>query len=95
MANPRGQQRDKPFRDALRMEIAAAGDDHKKLREIAKNLIDIAATKEGLGAIKEIADRLDGKVPQGIENGEDGAFQVIQRIERIIADPANPDGKSV
>lgn len=96
MANPtsRGQQRDKPFRDALRMELAAAGDDHKLLRAVAVALIG-KATDGDVPAIKEIADRLDGKVPQGIENGEDGAFQVIQRIERIIADPANPDSKSV
>ena len=33
---PRGQQRDKPYREALRMELAAAGDNMKKLREIAK-----------------------------------------------------------
>lgn len=94
MANPRGQQRDKPFRDALRMEIAAAGEDRKLLRTVAQALIAKAAEGD-VPAIKEIADRLDGKVPQGIENGEDGAFEVIQRIERIIADPANPDSKSV
>jgi hypothetical protein len=33
---PRGQQRDKPYREALRMELAAAGEDMKKLREIAR-----------------------------------------------------------
>jgi hypothetical protein len=33
---PRGQQRDKPYREALRMELAAAGDNMKKLREIAR-----------------------------------------------------------
>src|SRR6266446_9476538 len=32
----RGQQRDKPYREALRMELAAAGEDMKALREIAK-----------------------------------------------------------
>jgi hypothetical protein len=75
MANPRGQQRDKPFRDALRMEIAAAGDDHKALRLVAKALIDKA--QEGdIPAIKEIGDRLDGKVPQAIENGEDGPLEM-------------------
>ena len=69
MANPRGQQRDKPFRDALRMEIAAAGEDHKALRLVASALI--AKASEGdVPAIKEIADRLDGKVAQSIV-GED------------------------
>jgi hypothetical protein len=35
----RGQQRDKPFQDALRMEIAAAGEDLKALRKVAKALL--------------------------------------------------------
>lgn len=95
MANPnsRGQQRDKPFRDALRMELAALGEDSKALRAIARNLIaDAQKPENALPAIKEIADRLDGRPAQAIENGEDGAFEVIQRIERVIARPADPNG---
>jgi hypothetical protein len=41
----RGQQRDKPYREALRMEHAAAGEDMMALREIAK--VHIAKCKEG------------------------------------------------
>lgn len=63
MANPRGQQRDKPYRDALRMELAAAGDNMKELREIARAHID-AAKSGDMGAIKELADRMDGKPAQ-------------------------------
>ena len=70
MANPRGQQRDKPFRDALRMEIAEAGDDRKKLREVAKVLIARAMAGD-VKAITEIADRMDGKVPQAVIGDED------------------------
>ena len=71
MANPRGQQRDKPYRDALRMEIAAAGDNFKLLREVAE--AHIAKAKAGdVNAIKELADRLDGKVPQAIVGDDDG-----------------------
>jgi Family of unknown function (DUF5681) len=33
--NPGGRPKGKPFRDALMMEIKAAGDDHKALRKIA------------------------------------------------------------
>ena len=72
MANPRGQQRDKPFRDALRMEIADAGDDFKALRPIAAALIS-KASEGDIPAIKELADRLDGKVPQGIEVPENSS----------------------
>lgn len=58
--------KDKPFAEALRMEIAAAGEDHKVLREIARNLIDIARHPDitALPAINAIADRLDGKPAQ-------------------------------
>jgi phage I-like protein len=67
--HPRGQQRDKPYREALRMELAAAGDDMKELREIAK--AHIAKCKEGdLQAIKELADRLDGKPTQILEHSD-------------------------
>jgi hypothetical protein len=41
----RGQQRDKPYREVLRMEHAAAGEDMMALREIAK--VHIAKCKEG------------------------------------------------
>jgi hypothetical protein len=56
----------KPFAEALRMEIAAAGPDHKALRLIAKNLIALAQKpgSESLPAIAQIADRLDGKPSQ-------------------------------
>ena len=65
MANPRGQQRDKPFRDALRMEIADAGENFRALRPIAAALLS-KASEGDVQAIKELADRLDGKVPQAI-----------------------------
>lgn len=66
-----GRKQEKPFKDALRMELAAAGDDQKALRKIARALISKAEDGD-MQAIKEFADRIDGKVPQGI-TGEDGA----------------------
>lgn len=82
MANPtsRGQQRDKPFRDALRMEIAAAGEDRKALRDVAKALIDKAISGD-VTAIKELGDRLDGKVPQAI--GGDDELGPIKNILEV------------
>lgn len=60
----------KPFRDALRMELAAVGEDSKALRLIARQLI--ATASEGkMDAIKELADRIDGKVPQGVIGGDE------------------------
>ena len=64
-----GRRQEKPFREALLMEIKEAGEDHKQLRRIARALLSKAEDAD-IQAIKEIADRLDGKVPQGIENGD-------------------------
>jgi len=61
--NPGGRPKDKPFADALRMELAAAGEDGKKLRAIARALIANAESGD-MQAINAIADRLDGKPAQ-------------------------------
>lgn len=65
--NPGGRTKDKPFTDALRLAVnsAAKRGDKKKLRLLAEKLV--ARALEGdVTALKEVADRLDGKVPQGI-----------------------------
>lgn len=76
MARPLGSpNKDKPFRDALRMELAAlADDDPKALRGLARRLLATAAADDGLAAIKEIADRLDGKPAQSVEMS--GALEI-------------------
>lgn len=95
MANPRGQQRDKPFRDALRKKIAEAADDPKRLDRIAEKLLALAEVGD-MQAIKEVGDRLDGKVAQAIV-GDDEAdpIKVIQEIRRSIVDPRHTDSKSI
>lgn len=99
--NPGGRPKERPFREALKMEIAALGeDDPKALRGLARNLLKIAAGDDGLQAIKEVADRLDGKPAQAIIGGDDDdpSVSFIHRIERLIVDPklsANPDGESI
>ena len=62
---PENQRRAKLFAEALRMEIAAAGDDHKALRRVARALLN-QAYNGNVAAIAMIADRLDGKVPQPV-----------------------------
>jgi hypothetical protein len=64
-----GGRKDKAFGDALRIEIAAAGADQRILRAIARNLLFLASQPEmtALPAIREIADRLDGKARQETE----------------------------
>jgi hypothetical protein len=67
-----GGRKEKPFRDALMLaikEAEAKENQHRALRKIAERLLDEAAAGN-VQALKEVADRLDGKVPQGIENGD-------------------------
>ncbi len=41
--------------------------------------------KGDVQAIKEVADRLDGKVPQGLIGGDEGdnAIQIVNKIELV------------
>ena len=69
MGRPIGSvNRAKPFADALRMEICA-GNDPRHLRALARKLFEKALDGD-LSAIREIADRLDGKPTQTLENGD-------------------------
>jgi len=45
-----------------------------------------------IAAANAILDRGWGKAAQAIENGEDGALELIHRIERVIVHPENSDG---
>ena len=75
--NPNGRPKSKPFADALKAALKAAGDDSATLESVANALV-VKARAGDVAAIKEIADRLDGKVPQGLIGGEedDPAIQV-------------------
>ena len=84
-----GRKQEKPFRDALRMELAAVGDDQKALRLIARKLINMAMEDGKLDAIKEIADRLDGKVPQAVIGGDEDDPAV--RVTHVILTALRPN----
>jgi hypothetical protein len=80
MGRPIGSlNRQKPFTDALRMEICA-GNDPCHLRAIARKLIETAKGGD-LQAIKEIGDRLDGKCAQTIDRSD---FQVEAPSDREL-----------
>lgn len=96
----RGQQRDKPFRDALRMEtkLAEEGEDTPakpgSLRYIARALLNRAGTDTPSAVA--IADRLDGKPAQAIVgDDEHDAIRQIQTIERVIVKAPDRDGGSI
>jgi hypothetical protein len=65
------------------MQLAAAGEDLKKLREIADVLIEKAAAGD-LQAMKELFDRLDGKPAQALVEHSGPDDEPIGRIGRII-----------
>ncbi len=94
--NPGGRPKEKPFADALRMELAAAGEDHKKLRAIAQKLLDKAEAGD-MPAINTIADRLDGRVPQAIigDSDEDSLNVKAISIIEIVAPKMDDDGKAL
>ena len=71
----RGQQRDKPFRDALRIVAAelSNGEVHEYPRgSLRWNALQLLL-KGDVPSIREAADRLDGKVAQAIVGDDEHA----------------------
>lgn len=74
----------KEFANALRLAIKDTDGDKLKLRLVAEALIE-KALEGDVPAIREIADRLDGKVPQGVAvdgDGEGGPVELVVRWSR-------------
>lgn len=81
--NKLGGRKEKPFRDALNMELKEAGEDRPKLRAIAQSLL-AQASQGNIAAIKEVADRLDGKVPQAIVGDIDESPIEVKLTDREL-----------
>jgi hypothetical protein len=91
--NPRGQQRDKLYREALRLELAdmSEGVDLKKLRQIARAHIEKAASGD-MQAIKELADRLDGRPAQMLEHSGPDSNPLTKIVHEFVhLAPRSPD----
>lgn len=89
MAAPEGNQnavKGKVWNDALRKAIVQ--DDGKRVRAAIDSLLTQAAAGEQW-AIKELADRLDGKPAQTIAGDGDNPLQFITRIERVVKNAAD------
>jgi hypothetical protein len=80
-----GNVKPKRFADALHRAIVQ--DDGNKLRLAAVSLLDQAAAGEGW-AIKELADRLDGKSVQAIAGDKDQPL-VLQILKFADAHPSS------
>jgi hypothetical protein len=78
MAAPLGNNnatKNRQWANALQRAITQ--DDGARLRKAAEQLLDLAASGEQW-AVKELADRLDGRSIQGVEvSGKDGAPFVL------------------
>lgn len=75
--NPSGKAPGKVWIAALNRAVAQ--DDGEKLRAAAEKLIDLAVAGD-VAALRELGDRLDGKVAQAITGADGGAFvlEVVQ-----------------
>ena len=74
----------KPFRDALMAEIKSAGEDYRSLRLVARGLLRVAQ-RGNVAAIKEVADRIDGKVPQALV-ADEGSGPIVLQVVRYVVD---------
>ena len=69
--------RERPFRDALRKVLYE--NDREALDKIARALVKRAAQEGDPVAVREIADRLEGKVPQAVvgDNEHDAIRHIV------------------
>jgi len=85
--NPGGRVKAKPFREALEMGLGSAANGEEclappgSLRWNARKLLE----QGDVQSIRELADRLDGKVPQAVVGDNDhDPLCVVTRIDRVI-----------
>lgn len=82
---PKGE---KSFAAMLRIAINEAGEKPgtTRLRDIADALVT-SAVKGDIQAIKEVADRLDGKVPQAVIGDDENPLHFVHEVARRIIRP--------
>mgnify|MGYP001548391021 CR=1 FL=1 len=89
--NPSGRPKKKPLTEALQRVLAKLSDDERDV--LCQELITKVATGD-VAAFKEVADRVEGKVPQGIGQAEElGALQISWK-QPISSSITNPDDNS-
>jgi hypothetical protein len=54
-----------------------------------------AAHAARVSAANALLDRGWGRPPQAIQNSDDGALELIRRIERVIVQPEEPESGAV
>ena len=93
VTNPGGKPKQKPFSDALRLALfepeTAPDRKRTKLDKVVAALLE-KATGGDVPALKEVADRIEGKVPQAIV-GDDDHPGLMDPIAAMLA---QIDGKT-
>ena len=84
-ANPNGARKSRQFYNMLNVALSDEKKNPRALRKIADKLI-AEAQKGEAWAIKELADRLDGKPAQMIVGDEEQPLTLIGKIERVIVE---------
>ncbi len=95
--NPAGTSRtQKIFRDALMVAVKRANAEGvEAIQELADGLVAKAIADRDVQAIKEIADRIDGKVPTPVGGtGELPPIASKTEVVYTIVDPANSDSSA-
>ena len=88
--NPTGRGvGEKLFRDALMLALKEADGDRLRLRRIADKLVENAMAGE-IAAIREVADRIDGRVPQPLRSDSDDG-KIVVEIRSFPPLPDSPD----
>lgn len=81
--------KERSFANMLNIAIKEANDlGITKLREVADALVSRAIAGD-VQAIKEVADRIDGKVPQAlVGDSEEDPINLVTEIRRVIVKPS-------
>lgn len=79
--------KERSFAAALRVAINEAVEGGgNKLRKVAEALVDKAMSGD-VNAIRELADRIDGKVPQALVGEDDGPVRVAHSLDLSDLEP--------
>lgn len=85
-ANPDGARKQRQFYDSLNLALKSDGlhkeGDPKRLRRIAEKLVKSAEAGEPW-AIKEIAERIDGKATQMIGSDPDAPLKAVVTVKLV------------
>jgi hypothetical protein len=90
VSNPTGKN-GKQFKAAVRLAVNRTDGDKTKLAQIAEKLVEMAVAGD-MQAIKEVADRTDGKATQPVGGDSDAPLTLSHEIVIRAAYPKHDAG---